>query len=160
MKKILPALVLFSVLAILFLPVVVSAQARATECCRLGTRVELFDAATNANVTYPAGTLVGQNGGWCGVTNAIFTGTDQMDRLWGTACILNTIYNVVNWIFLVLVVLSVVVAIIGAFMIVTSAGDPTRVTSGRNYIIYAIVGLLLAFVARAIPGIARMVMGA
>ena len=34
--------------------------------------------------------------------------------------------------------------IYGGFLLLTSAGDPTRVQHGKEYITYAVVGLLLA----------------
>lgn len=78
---------------------------------------------------------------------------------YGMCCLLNTIYNITNWIFIFLVALAGVFVIIGAMTILTAAGDPNKVSSGRGYIMYAMVGLLIAFLARAVPGIVKMMAG-
>jgi hypothetical protein len=65
----------------------------------------------------------------------------------------------VDWIFVVLVVLAVVFTILGAFNIIMSQGDPGKVDSGRNYIMFAAIGLIAAFIARAIPSIVKAIMG-
>ena len=40
--------------------------------------------------------------------------------------------------------IGIIFIIYGGFILVTSAGDPSRVRMGKEYITYAIVGLLLA----------------
>jgi hypothetical protein len=79
---------------------------------------------------------------------------------YGLCCLLNTLYNITDWIFLILVALAGLFVIIGAMTLLTAAGDPTKVASGRNYILYAMIGLLIAFLAKAVPSIVRMIMGA
>jgi hypothetical protein len=55
--------------------------------------------------------------------------------------------------------LAVVLTIFGAFSILTAGGSPEKASTGKNYILYAVVGLAIAFIARAIPGIAKSIMG-
>jgi hypothetical protein len=43
--------------------------------------------------------------------------------------------------------------VIGAFNIITAGGSPEKVTAGRNYILYALIGMVVAFFAKAIPAI-------
>jgi len=40
-----------------------------------------------------------------------------------------------------------------------AAGAPEKVTSGRNYIMYAALGLIVGLLAKAIPGLVRMIAG-
>jgi len=47
-------------------------------------------------------------------------------------------------------VASVVMIIIGGFKYVTSSGDANNITSAKNTILYAIVGLVIALMAQAI----------
>ena len=77
----------------------------------------------------------------------------------GMCCVLNTVYNVTDWIFIFLVVIVAVFVLIGAFNFITSAGDPEKTKSGRNYILYAAVGLAVAFLAKAVPGLVRLATG-
>jgi len=74
-------------------------------------------------------------------------------------CLLNTLYNVVDWVFVILVGVSGIMVIIGALQILTAAGVPEKVTSGRNYILYAAIGLLVALLAKAVPGIVKLIAG-
>lgn len=78
---------------------------------------------------------------------------------YGMCCLLNTISNVTDWIFVILVAVAAVFVILGGVNIVTAGGSPEKVAAGRNYIMYAAVGLLVALLARAVPSIVRLVAG-
>lgn len=58
--------------------------------------------------------------------------------------------NIINLLLFIVGVVSVVVIIIGGLLYVTSAGDSGKVTIAKNTILYAVVGLVLAFAAYAI----------
>jgi hypothetical protein len=77
----------------------------------------------------------------------------------GSCCLLDAIYNVTDWIFIFIVVIVVIFVVIGAFNIITAGGSPEKVTAGRNFIVYAVIGLIIALLAKAIPSIARTVIG-
>ena len=74
-------------------------------------------------------------------------------------CVMNTLYSITDWIFVILVALAGIFVIIGAFTLLTAAGSPEKVTSGRNYILYAAIGLIVGLLAKAIPSLVRMVSG-
>jgi len=73
--------------------------------------------------------------------------------------LLNTIYSVIDWVFYVLLAVVVVMIVIGGFYFVTAAGDPERASKGRQLIIYALIGLIIALLARLIPALVRFFMG-
>ncbi len=77
----------------------------------------------------------------------------------GICCLLQATYNVTDWIFVFLIALATVFVIIGAIFLLTAAGAPERIASGRNYIIFAVVGLAVGFLAKAIPGIVKLIVG-
>ncbi len=58
--------------------------------------------------------------------------------------------NVVNTLLFVIGAVSVVMLIWGGIRYTTSAGNSTAVTSAKNTIMYAIIGLVIAFLAFAI----------
>lgn len=60
---------------------------------------------------------------------------------------LDTIANLIFWI---LLVISVIVLIWGGVKFVTSGGDPDKVKEAKNLIMYAIVGVIIALLARGI----------
>lgn len=74
-------------------------------------------------------------------------------------CLVNSIYNIVDWIFVILVALAGIFIIIGAMNIITAGGDSAKVDTGRKYIMYAAIGLFVAFLARAIPTVVVSIIG-
>ncbi len=60
------------------------------------------------------------------------------------------IANVINVLLFVVGIISVIVIIVGGIMYATSAGDAGTVTKAKNTILYAVVGLAIAFFAYAI----------
>ncbi|MFH1582651.1 MAG: hypothetical protein ABIA08_02765 [bacterium] len=74
-------------------------------------------------------------------------------------CVLNTMYNIADWMFVLLVGIAGVFIIIGAMNLVMAAGDAAKVKTGRDYIMFAAIGLFVAFIARAIPGLVLMIIG-
>ncbi len=89
-------------------------------------------------------------------TECIFASNDKC----GVCCLLNALYNVTDWFFVIIVALAGIFVVIGAMTLLMSAGDPSKVSSGRNYIMYAIIGLIVGFLAKAIPSIVRLAVGA
>lgn len=51
--------------------------------------------------------------------------------------------------------LSVIMVLVGAFQLITSSGDPEKVSKGRKTILYAAVGLLIALLAGGVVSIIR-----
>lgn len=141
MKKILSALIAISSLAVVALPMVASAAAPTpmTQCTVSDTRVvpDLFTAAE-----CPAACVF------------------DTSKTCGMCCTLQAVYKVSDWIFIVLVVIVAILILWGAFQIVTAAGAPEKVTTGRNFILYALIGLVVAFFARALPAIVKGLIGA
>ncbi|PIR89685.1 hypothetical protein COS93_00220 [bacterium (Candidatus Gribaldobacteria) CG07_land_8_20_14_0_80_33_18] len=69
------------------------------------------------------------------------------------------INSIVNYIFWVGLALAPLMIVIGALMIMSSGGDPNKVTTGRNIIIYACIGLAIILFAKGIIAIIRGVLG-
>lgn len=66
----------------------------------------------------------------------------------GVEQIVQRVANVAGFI---IVAVSVIMILWSAFLFLTSGGDPAKVTSARNYIIYALVGIAVALLAFALP---------
>jgi len=77
----------------------------------------------------------------------------------GMCCLLNTLYNVTDWMFVVLVGIAVIFVIVGGFTFVTAGGSTEKTQSGRNYLLYAAIGILIGLLAKAIPAIVGMLAG-
>lgn len=61
-----------------------------------------------------------------------------------------TLRNVVNLLSLIVGIVAVILIIINGFKFVTSGGDSNSVSSAKNGIIYAIVGLIIVALAQVI----------
>lgn len=67
------------------------------------------------------------------------TATKKVDTL---------IKNIVNIFSLIVGVVSVIMIIVGGFKYITSGGDSGRVSSAKNTIIYAVIGLIIVAFAQ------------
>ncbi len=150
MKKIFSVLVVLGFLAVLAAPVF--AQEPPSECCALKRAITLDTSSCNA------GEISAPNAGAaaeCG------TGTycSASATKWGMFCIMNTLYSVTDWIFVILVALAGLFVVIGAMNLIMSAGSAEKIKSGREYVMYAAIGLIVGLLAKAIPSLVRMIAG-
>ena len=142
MRKIISVLALVSLLAFLLVPIAASAQV--LEECKLRHDVTDVSKMIDETATCDEGvTLSGED-----------------FKTYAMCCMVDSVYTVTDWIFMILMVIVGLMIAIGAFTIMTAAGAPEKVTAGRNYILYAVIGMIVAFFARAIPYIVKMVIGA
>lgn len=136
MKKLLSFLVLSSII----IPVLVAAQAPVDGCDIT------HDFSHLTNISCP------DSGEYCAF--------DDANHDCGMCCLLNTIETITDWIFVILITLVVLMVLWGGINIVTAGSDPAKVQAGRTYIIYAAVGLAVAFLSRAIPAVVTSLLGA
>lgn len=157
MKKIIPALVSLSLLAILLAPALATAQEKVPDCCQLSRDLEL-DA-----VTYKEGIWVGEKNCEGKITAdcpaAGTVSTSCATKQWGLLCLLSSVYVITDWIFTFLMVLVGVMVILGAFNLVTAAGAPDKINKGKDYILYAAIGMIVALLAKAVPALIRSLLG-
>ena len=131
MKKLLSTVFLISILAITMFPLAVSAD---DNKCTMNKTVTVGDLTCTAGEPY-----------------------NRDDPENGVCCVLNSLYNISDWIFVLLVALAGIFIVLGAMQIIMAGGDSAKVTTGRNYIMYAAIGLLVGFLAKAIPSLVVMV---
>ena len=151
MKKILIGLVLLTILAA---PLAALAADAPQSFCKLRRDISL-DEGGGTDSVYTKGTIVGETGDACGNPSS---GTCKTPN-WGMLCLLNTFNGIIDWMFAILVILSVFFTILGAFRMITAGGKSENVTEGKNYILYAAIGLAVAFIARALPGVVKAIAG-
>ena len=58
--------------------------------------------------------------------------------------------TIINVLFTVLVVVAVIFIILGAFSLLTAQGDETKISTGRQKILYAIIAVVVALLARGL----------
>lgn len=62
-----------------------------------------------------------------------------------------TIVNrAINWLFAILLVGAAIMIVIAAYTFLSSAGDADKTKSARNYIVYALVAIVVGFLAKAV----------
>ncbi|MDO8436255.1 MAG: hypothetical protein Q7S82_02620 [bacterium] len=133
-KKLLPALVIISFLSVLVVPALALAADAIPTGCTMKKDVGM-------------GTDCPGVGGVCPYTTGAC----------GICCVLNTIYNIMDWIFVLLIAIAGIFVLMGAFQFLTSAGSPEKTKTGRDYILYAAIGLAAAFLSKAIPPIVKYI---
>jgi hypothetical protein len=136
MKKIFSIVLLLSFLAVLIVPMMALAQP--SDQCTIRNDLSSFDTA-------------------CILANNPINETDT--KAWGMCCILDALYTATNWIFIVLMVIVGLFIIFGGLTIVTAGGSPEKVTAGKNYILYALIGLALALLSKALPSVVKALLG-
>lgn len=150
MNKIISALIL----SVLIFPMIIFAQeGKVKECCTLYKTITIDTVTCNKDtIAAPNATAAGDCtgvGGYCAASKDI----------WGMLCIFSSIYRVTDWVSYLLFAFVGLMIIIGAVTIVTAGGAPDKVSTGRNYIMYAVIGLIVALFARAIPSLAKAIIG-
>jgi|GEM_PF-2132432 len=161
-------------LSLLVVPVLVSAQPTdiTEKCCRVGAQVIWKSGSVNdipncatapSHCPIPKNTTIGPTATTpCSLRNSTggVSATVQFHSDdWAMICAIGTIYTVTNWIFFIMMVLAVVLGVIGGFIYATAGGDPSKAGKGKTIIIFAIIGLAIALVARFIPPVVKFIMG-
>lgn len=151
MKKIFSIILSLVLISLIAAPLIALAQGTgAKECCTI--KRDYPDLKDN-NKYCSANQVVGPKGGSC---------PDKItceNKNWGTICLMETVYNVTDWIFYIILSIAVIMGVISGFMFMTSGGDPTKTKSARDLLMYMAIGLVVAALAKVIPSIVRTMVG-
>lgn len=58
--------------------------------------------------------------------------------------------KLVDWVFAILLIFAALMIVVAGFYFITAAGDLEKVKTARNFVLYAIIGVLVAFLARGL----------
>lgn len=131
-------------------PFAVFGQSSPLQCCKISRQVTLD------GVTYNANSRIGSGGA---ATCTISGGAYRETKQWTVVCLLSTIVVTTDWIFIISIAFVALMIILGAYTIVTAAGSPDRVNKGKNYIIFAAIGLVVALFSKGIPDLVAALIG-
>lgn len=112
----------------------------------LALGVSLTAGVLASPTTYAAGCSTDAQSGLAGGAGCA-QGADQPPELFGDGGIFQTVTNVLLFI---IGAISVIMLIIGGIRYVVSGGDSSAVTSAKNTILYAVVGIVVAILAYAL----------
>ncbi|HSX29897.1 MAG TPA: pilin [Candidatus Saccharimonadales bacterium] len=87
----------------------------------------------------------------CGSTLSVEAGGDcSGDVSTGSGRIQNIVTTIVNIFSIVVGIVAVIMIIVGGFKYITSGGDSGNITSAKNTIVYAVIGLVIVALAQFI----------
>lgn len=72
----------------------------------------------------------------------------------------SVIVRVMNWLFTILLIIAAIFIIVAAYFFVTASGDPDKTKRARDFVLYALIGVLVAFAARGLVELVRIISGA
>ncbi len=73
-------------------------------------------------------------------------------------CLVDKILTIGDWIFTALLVVAILVILLAAWGFLTAGGDPEKVKKSRDYLIYALVGIAVAFLAKVLVRVVASIM--
>lgn len=73
--------------------------------------------------------------------------------------VLPTLQNLMNWLFTILLIVAAIFIIVAAYFFVTAQGDPDQVKKARSFVLYALIGVLVAFAARGLVYLVGQIVG-
>ncbi len=73
---------------------------------------------------------------------------NNIGQITGSAGIICTI---INWIFWLLIVLTIIFVLVAAFKYLTAAGDPEKVKAAGSTLLYAAIAVVVALIAKGLP---------
>ena len=154
MNKILKSLILLPILLFSFSVVSAVDIDQPLNCCIL--RSDVGNMTDDDGAPYLKEETVGGDD-ICALTSLA---PDHRTKEWGLVCLLGSIGGVTHWVFIILMVVSPLMIIMGAYHIMTAGAEPDKVKTGKNYIIWAAVGLLVGLFSNAIPNfVASLIAG-
>lgn len=65
-----------------------------------------------------------------------------------------------NWVFGLILTVAIFYFILGAFQFFSAAGDPAKLEIARRYVLYGVLGVLVAFLAAGLVQLVRQMVGA
>jgi heme/copper-type cytochrome/quinol oxidase subunit 2 len=68
------------------------------------------------------------------------------------------INNIMNWFFVIILIIAVIFLLFAGFLFITAGGDPDKVNTARQNVMYAMVGVAVAVLARGIVSLVQGLM--
>ena len=69
------------------------------------------------------------------------------------------IEDLTDWLFVILLVISVVMIVMAGLQFITGGGDPAAISAARTKLIWAAVGVVIALLAKGIVPVVRSIIG-
>jgi len=73
--------------------------------------------------------------------------------------VIDVLHSITNWLFGILLIVAAIAIIIAAYFFITAAGDPDKTKTARNFVLYALIGVLVGFVAKGLVVLVGRIVG-
>jgi phosphoglycerol transferase MdoB-like AlkP superfamily enzyme len=67
--------------------------------------------------------------------------------------------KIVNWLITILLVVAALFIVLAAFTFVTAGGDPEKINTARNQVLYALIGVGVALLAWGLVALVKKIIG-
>ena len=71
----------------------------------------------------------------------------------------NILGTFMSWIFTILIFLAVIFVLYAAWLYLTAAGEPEKVSKANKTLLYAAIAVAVAILARSLPGLVGTIVG-
>ena len=75
----------------------------------------------------------------------------------GEIDVMAVLNRITNWLFTILVAVAGIAIVIAGYYFVTAAGNPEQITKARNFIYYALIGVVVALLARGMVSLVQRI---
>jgi hypothetical protein len=93
------------------------------------------------------------------ITNAPISAPSNINNISQITSSAGIICIAINWIFWLLIVLTIIFVLVAAFKYLTAAGDPEKVKSASHTLLYAAIAVVVALIAKGLPLIVSSFIG-
>lgn len=76
-----------------------------------------------------------------------------------TIDVMTALDSITDWLFTILLVVAVIFIILAAYNFVTAAGDPEKVGTARTQVMWALIGIVVALLAKGLVILVRTMVG-
>ena len=83
---------------------------------------------------------------------------DEYEEDFAPCCLIDKVLTVGDYIFVAILVVAILIILLAGWTFLTAAGSPDKVGKARNYLIYGIIGIAVAFLARVLVKVVAAIM--
>ena len=73
--------------------------------------------------------------------------------------VMTVLDNITDWLFAILLIIAAIAIIIAGYYFVTAQGDPDKTKTARNFVLYALIGVLVGIAAKGLVALVRRIAG-
>lgn len=140
-----PLVAAFALLALLFAALPASAQVTQADSCTLVKEIKLSGGTIGKGEVVQDGTK--------SLKDATFPTSPFEIKEWGIVCLINTINVIIDWISLIVLILSTALIVYAGFLWMTGGDNPENKDKAGKVILAALIGFGIVILAKVLPAV-------